>query len=74
MRGISDDGLVQDRRSGRVQDIRVGVGRVREVLGGVGRGRTGWCWRCCCGWWIGIANRMSCCAFAVRHFNADFSA
>ena len=27
MRGISDDGLVQDRRSGRVRGIRVGVGR-----------------------------------------------
>ena len=27
MHGISDDGLVRDRRSGRVQDIRVGVGR-----------------------------------------------
>ena len=49
MHGISDGGLVRDRRSGRVRDIRVGVGRVREALGEVGRGRIGWCWRCCCG-------------------------
>ena len=35
MRGISDDGLVQDRRSGRVRGIRVGVGR------GAGRPRRG---------------------------------
>ena len=50
MHGISDDGLVRDRRSGRVRGIRVGVGRVREALGRVGRGRTGWYWRCRCGW------------------------
>ena len=33
--GISDDGLVRDRRSGRVRGIRVGVGR------GAGRPRRG---------------------------------
>ena len=74
MHGISDDGLVRDRRSGRVRGIRVGVGRVREALGRVGRGRTGWYWRCRCGWWDSIANRVSCCTFAVRRFNADLSA
>ena len=35
MHGISDGGLVRDRRSGRVRDIRVGVGR------GAGRPRRG---------------------------------
>ena len=44
------------------------------VRGGRRRGRTGWCWRCCCGWWGGIANTASCCTFAVRRFNADLSA
>ena len=38
MRGIFDGGLVRDRRSGRVRGIRVGVGRVREVLR---QGRSG---------------------------------
>ena len=35
MHGISDGGLVRDRRSGRVRGIRVGVGR------GAGRPRRG---------------------------------
>ena len=50
---------------------RVRIGRGRGVLE---QGRTGWCWRCCCGQWGGIANRVSCCTFAVRRSNADLSA
>ena len=50
---------------------RVRIGRGRGVLE---QGRTGWCWRCCCDRWGGIANRVSCCMFAVRRFNADLSA
>ena len=54
-----------------------GLGRlsqVREVLGGVGRGRTGRCWGCFCGWWDSLMNKVSCCTFAVRRFNAGLSA
>ena len=61
-------------RPGRVRGGLGRLSRVREALGGSGRGRAGWCWRCCCGWWGGIANRVSCCTFAVRRFNADLSA
>ena len=50
------------------------LGRVRKALGGVGRGRTGWCWRCCCGRRGSVTNTASCCTFAVRRFNADLSA
>jgi len=37
------------------------TGRSCRTRPGVG----GWCWRCCCGWWGGIANTASCCTFAV---------
>ena len=47
---------------------------MRGVLGGVGRGHRGWCWRCCCGQWGGMANRVSCCTFAARPSKADLSA
>ena len=59
---------------GRVRGIRVGVGQGAEHPRRVGRGHRDWCWRCCRGRWGGIVNTASCCTFAVRRFNADFSA
>ena len=56
--GISDGSLV-------------GFHRVRDGLGGVGPAGAG---GAAMAGWGGIANRVSCCTFAVRRFSADFSA
>ena len=56
------------------RDVRRQSRRARPGAGWPRQGRTGWCRRCFCGWWGEIANRVSCCMFAVRRFNADLSA
>ena len=51
--------------------VRVGSGR---GAGCPRRGRPGWCWRRCCGWWGSIVNKASCYMFARWRSDADFSA
>ena len=79
----SDGGLVRVLRTGweimlgRGGIVSAGLG-VRVVSGwGAGRPRwvrPGWCWRCCCGWWGGTVNRVSCYMFARWCSDTDFSA
>ena len=51
--------------------VRVGSGR---GAGCPRRVQPGWCWRCCCVWWGGIVNRVSCYMFARWCSDTDFSA